>query len=129
LVDGAAAGLVAALVSGIPSTIIDRRPVEAVRAAGTLLGRPTMIRGATAHLAISVGWGVVLARVLRRRPSLVAGAGAGLAIGALDLGVVGRRFPRIDALPKGPQLLDPAAFGATVAWWLQRHDRVSRITR
>ena len=40
------------------------------------------------------------------------GALAGLAIAALDLGLVGRRFPRIAALPLLPQLADHAAFGA-----------------
>jgi hypothetical protein len=43
------------------------------------------------------------------------GALAGLAIAALDLGVAGRRFPRIPALPVLPQLADHAAFGAVAA--------------
>ena len=73
-----------------------------------------------AHIAISAGWGVVLAAVLGRRRSPLAGAAAGVAIGLFDLGVVGRRFPRIAALPQVPQLLDHAAYGATVAWWLRR---------
>ena len=49
-----------------------------------------------------------------------AGALAGLAIAALDLGLVGRRFPRIRALPLVPQLADHAAFGAIAARLLQR---------
>jgi hypothetical protein len=39
---------------------------------------------------------------------------AGLAIAALDLGVLGRRVPRIRALPLLPQVLDHVAYGATV---------------
>jgi hypothetical protein len=40
---------------------------------------------------------------------------AGAAIAALDLGVVGRRFPDIDALDAGPQVLDHLAFGVVAA--------------
>jgi hypothetical protein len=114
---------VAGVLSGIPSTVWDRRPVEAIRAAGTLLGRPSIPRGAVAHVGISLGWGVVLARLLPRRPSLLAGGLAGLGIAALDLGVVGRRFPRIRALRAGPQVADHVAYGVTVAWWLRRSRR------
>ena len=46
-------------------------------------------------------------RVIGRR-----GALAGVAITALDLGLVGRRLPRIAALPLLPQLADHVAFGA-----------------
>jgi hypothetical protein len=44
-----------------------------------------------------------------------AGALAGLAVAALDLGVAGRRFPRVRALPLVPQLADHALFGAVAA--------------
>ena len=121
--EGLAAGAVAGLVSGLPSTVMERRPVEAVRAAGTLLGRPSLPRGMAAHVAVSLWWGAVLGRLLPRRPSLVAGAAAGLAIAALDLGVIGRRFPRIRALRSGPQIADHVAYGVTVAWWLRRSRR------
>ena len=110
----------AAALSGIPSTVhalaTGRDPLEALYAAGTvLLPRETRhLRLAAAavpvHLALSVGWTVILDRAGARSPGW--GAVAGLAIGALDLGVVGRRFPRIRALPLLPQLLDHAAFGA-----------------
>lgn len=40
------------------------------------------------------------------------GAVAGLAIAALDLGVIGRRLPRVCALPLVRQFADHAVFGA-----------------
>jgi hypothetical protein len=123
--DGLAAGAVAAALSGIPSTVhavvTGRDPLEATLAAGSVLlpeeTRPERLLAVAVpvHLALSLSWGVVLARVLPRRPSLVAGAAAGLVIAALDLGVVGRRFPRVRALPLGGQLADHAAFGAVAA--------------
>lgn len=120
MVEGLVAGALAGLVSGVPSTVWARQPVEAVRAAGTLLGRPSIPRGVLAHVAISAWWGVVLAWLLPRRPSVMAGATAGLAIAALDLGIIGRRFPRIRALRRGPQIADHVAYGVTVAWSLRR---------
>jgi hypothetical protein len=123
--DGLLAGAVAAVLSGIPSTVhavvTGRDPLEATLAAGTILRpgetRPERLLAAAVpvHLALSLGWGVVLARVLPRRPPLVVGAAAGLAIAALDLGVAARRFPRIRALPPAGQLADHAAFGLVVA--------------
>ncbi len=128
--DGLAAGAVAAIVSGLPSTVhalaAGRDPLEATLAAGSIL-LPNETRrlhlflaAAPVHLSISLGWGLVLARVLPRRPSVASGAAAGLAIAALDLGVIGRRFPRIRALPLVPQLADHIVFGATVAAVLAR---------
>jgi len=49
------------------------------------------------------------------RSTARAGALAGLAIAVIDLGVVGRRFPRVRVLPLGPQLADHAAYGAIAA--------------
>ena len=72
------------------------------------------------HLALSLGWALVLARALPRRPHVLAGAGAGVAIAALDLGVVGHRFRRIRELPLGPQVADHVAYGVTVAAVLRR---------
>ena len=130
MADGLLAGAVAAVLSGIPSTVhavvTGRDPLEATLAAGSVLlpeeTRPErlLVAAVPVHLALSLGWGVVLARVLPRRPSVVAGAAAGLAIAALDLGVVGRRVPRIRALPLAGQLADHAAFGAVVAAVLRR---------
>jgi len=118
------AGLFAAAVSGAPSTLhalaTGRDPLEATEAAGSILLPNERRRGrllAAAiplHLGISIGWALVLAAVLPRRHTLVAGAAAGLAIAALDLGVVGRRFERIRALPLAPQLADHVAYGAAV---------------
>jgi hypothetical protein len=113
------AALTAAALSGIPSTayaLATRRdPLEAAYAAGSIvLPRETSQRRLLAaavpvHLGISLAWTVVLdrsgARGARR------GAVAGLAIAALDLGVLGPRFPRVQALPLFPQLVDHAAFG------------------
>jgi hypothetical protein len=62
----------------------------------------------------------VLAAVLPRRRTTLAAAPAGLAIAALDLGLVGRRRPRIRALPLAPQVLDHVAYAVAVAAVLQR---------
>jgi xanthine/uracil/vitamin C permease (AzgA family) len=75
------------------------------------------------HLALSVSWALVLARSLPRRRSAAAGAAAGLAIAALDLGVVGRRFSRVRALPTLPRLADHAAYSAIVGAVLARPRR------
>ena len=118
----------AAALSGIPSTAhalaTGRDPLEAAYAAGTIvLPRetrpvPLLAAGLVAHLGISLAWTVVIDRAGVRGER--AGALAGVAIAALDLGLVGRRFPRIRALPIVPQLADHAAFGAIAARLLQR---------
>lgn len=130
LADAVVAGAVAALVSGVPSTVhailggID--PLEASLAAGTLLladeRRPSRLLPAamTAHAGLSLGWAIVLAAGLPRRRPLPWSALAGLAIAALDLGVVGRRLPRIRALPLLPQVLDHVAYATTVGCVLSR---------
>jgi len=130
---GLRAGAVAAALSGAPSTVYalatGRSPFDAVEAAGTLLlpdDAPPSARaaaGLVAHGAISLGWGVVLAVVLPRRRTVVWGALAGLAIAGLDLGVLGRRWPRIRALPTAPQVADHVAFGALVGAAVSRAGR------
>jgi len=115
---------VAALVSGVPSTLhalaTARDPLEATKAAGSLLvgadaPAPAQLAAAVpVHLALSWFWASVLERTLPRRNRAVWGAGAGLAIAALDLGVVGRRAPAVRRLPLGSQLADHALFGAVV---------------
>jgi hypothetical protein len=116
--DGLLAGAVAGAVSGAPSTartLLRGGDVgEAVRAAGVLLGSPTLPAGVTAHAAVSLGWGLVLGALLPRRHTVAWGAAAGVVIAALDLGVVGRRLPRIAALAPLPQLADHVAYGAVV---------------
>ena len=124
------AGLIAAVVSGAPSTIhalaTGRDLLEATYAAGSLLlpgerrRRVLLAAAIPVHLGISVGWAVLLAAVLPRRRTVLAGAAAGLAIAALDLGIVGRRFERIRALPVGPQLADHIAYGAVVGAALRK---------
>ena len=128
--DGLRAGAVAAVVSGAPSTLhalaTRTSPLEATLAAGTLLAprarRPAvlLLAAVPVHLVLSLGWALLLAAVLPRRRPVAWGALAGLAIAALDLGVIGRRFPRIRALPPVPQVLDHLAYGATVGAVLSR---------
>ena len=128
--DGLAAGVVAALLSGVPSTVdaLVRRadPLEAAAAAGTLLlpaerrTGPLLVAAVAVHLALSLGWAIALAFVLPRRATIASGVTGGLAIAALDLGLVGRRFPRIRALPQPPQIADHLAFGAVVGAVVRR---------
>lgn len=123
--DAMVAGAVAAVASGAPSTVhalvTGRSPLEASLAAGTLLlrheQRPARLLPAAlaAHGLLSLGWAWALAVLLPRRRTVEAAALAGIAIAALDLGVVGRRFPRIRALPLLPQVLDHIAYAVTVA--------------
>lgn len=125
-----AAGAVAGVLSGLPSTVYALArgddPLEASLAAGTLLrpsenrSLPLLASGAAAHGALSLGWAFVLAVTLPKRHTALAGAAAGLAIAALDLGVVGRRFPRIRALRPGPQIADHLAFGVIAGAVLAR---------
>ena len=124
IADGLVAGAVAALVSGAPSTLhafaTRSSPLEATLAAGTLLlpreRRPLalVLAAVPVHLALSFGWALLLATLLPRHRTVAAGVLAGLAIAALDLGVVGRRNPRVRALPQLPQVLDHVAYGAAV---------------
>jgi hypothetical protein len=103
------------LLSGAPSTVITiaRREnlLDSTRAAGTLLGRRSLVRGGAAHVLITMLWTAVLAAALPKRRPVPEGLAAGAAIAALDLGVVGRRFPEIGALDPMPQVLDHLAFG------------------
>ena len=128
--DGLAAGAVAAVLSGAPSTLhalaTRTSPFEATLAAGTILlpreQRPLALAAAAVpvHLALSLGWAIALAAVLPRRHAVAYGALAGLAIAVLDLGVAGRRYSRIRALTLVPQVLDHVAYGATVGAVLSR---------
>lgn len=134
--DGLAAGALAAVLGGAPSTVhalvTGRDPLEATLAAGSILvsgeeRRDALLAVAVpVHVAISLGWGVVLAALLPRRRTTLVGAAAGVAIGVVDLRVVGRRFPKVRGLPLGPQLADHAAYGATVGWVLSRRRGRSR---
>lgn len=75
---------------------------------------------AAAHVALSLGWALVLAAALPEKRTCELGALAGLAIAALDLGVIGRHYPRIRGLPQLPQVADHVAYGATVGAVVRR---------
>jgi hypothetical protein len=121
------------VISGIPSTLWafarGRDPLEATLAAGSVvLPRETRRRRLLAaavpvHVALSLGWACVLARVLPRGGEPRAGVAAGLGIALLDLGLASRLFPRIAALPLPPQLADHLAYGASVGFVLERRRR------
>jgi hypothetical protein len=83
-------------------------------------GLVLFLAGGVAHVVISLGWGIVLARALPRRQTVMAALMAGLGIAALDLGVIGRRLPTIRALEPFPQVLDHLAYGAVVGAVLSR---------
>lgn len=95
---------------------------DATCAAGTLLppGRPGFVRGALAHAGISVVCGELLARTLPEHRSACWGVGAGLLLGLVNVGLIGRRFPAVAALPLLPQLADNAAFGMIFALVVDR---------
>jgi hypothetical protein len=122
------AGIVAAVLSGAPSTMYAlatrRDPLEATLAAGSLVlpretRRTRLVAAAVpVHLGLSLGWAVVLDRAGVRGAR--AGAVAGAAIAALDLGVVGWRFPRVRALSLLPQVADHLAYGAVVGLLLKK---------
>lgn len=128
--DALAAGGWAAVLGGAPSTLwalaTGRDPLEATRAAGSLLlpretrTLPLLAAAVPVHLALSLGWALVLDRARVR--GAVPGAAAGLAIAAVDLGVVGRRFPRIRALPAAPQVADHVLYGTIVGAALASRD-------
>jgi hypothetical protein len=122
--DALPAGLIAAALSGFPSTAIALARgddvLEGARAAGALLlphetRTPRLLAAAVpVHLALSLGWAVVLERVLPHGREPLGGVLAGLAIAALDLGVIGRRLAPIRALPQPRQWADHAAYGLAV---------------
>jgi hypothetical protein len=127
------ATVVAAALSGAPSTLEafrrqrDFRSVvaylrDATCAVGTLVppGRPGFIRGALLHVGISVLCGEGLARTVPESHSVIWGVGAGLVIGVINVGVIGRRFPAIAALPLVPQLADNVAFAALFVFIVDR---------
>jgi len=130
------ASLLAGTLSGLPSTLhafVQQHSLRssavyayrATRAVGTLVppGRPGFTRGAVVHLAISMLCGETLARTLPRDHAAAWGAAAGLAIGVINVGVIGRSFPAISALPLLPQLADNVMFGMVFAVALDRRDR------
>lgn len=136
------ATLLAATFSGLPSTlqacIKQRSPraaagyiYDATRAVGTLVppGRPGFGRGIVVHLAISMLCGETLARTLPRDHRVEWGAAAGLAIGVINVGVIGRSFPAIRDLPLMPQIADNVMFGTVLAVALDRGERQRTTTQ
>jgi hypothetical protein len=119
-----AAGLVAAITGGIPSTawalLRGQDPLEATRAAGTMLvdpqsPAPALYAAAVCvHVAVSLFWAAVLAASLPRRRTVAAAIVAAGVIAVLDLRVIGALFPSIQALAFGPQFADHLAWGASV---------------
>ena len=116
--------LAGSVLSGLPSTLHARgtrrgvrttagHVLAATRAVGTLLppGRAGLVRGAIVHMAISATVGEGLARTLPARRAPAWGAVAGLGIGVVNVGIIGRAFPAIRALPVMPQIADNVAFG------------------
>jgi hypothetical protein len=112
------------VASGVPSTLWTLASrgslLDGALAAGSIVLRgerrplPLLAAAVPVHLALSYGWAAVLAATLPRRATVPAAVGAGLAIAALDLGLIGRRLPRIRALPQPPQWADHVAFGLAV---------------
>jgi hypothetical protein len=131
--DAVAAGLAGAALSGAPSTACTlwrgEDLLEAGRAAGSIVlpdRAPAALQLAAAvpvHLALSLGWAALLRRALPRGREIAGGAAAGLGIAALDLVVIGRRLPRIRALPQGRQWADHVAFGVVVGAVLRARRR------
>src|SRR5918999_4573057 len=128
--DGTAAGAWAAVLSGVPSTaealLRGGDPLGAAEAAGSILLPGEIRRGrlllaaVPVHLALSFGWAWGIAFVAPRGREVPFGVAAGLAIAGLDLGVIGRRFPRIRTLRPLPQVADHLACGVVVGWVLMR---------
>ena len=129
------AGLIAAAASGVPSTtwtlLRGGDVLDGARAAGTLLAprarsTPALLAAAVpVHLALSLGWAAALARVAPQGLELPVCVGGALGIAALDLVVIGRRLPRIRALPQGRQWADHVAYGLAVGAVVRRR----RLTR
>ncbi len=117
--DAVLAGAAASVLSGVPSTVhaltTGRSVLDGAAAAGTILLRdehrtPVLVAAAVpVHLALSFGWAQVIAVVVPRRRPVAGAIACALAIAALDLEVIGRRLPRIRALPQTPQWLDHVA--------------------
>ena len=94
--------------------------LEGGRAAGAMLlphERRTAVLLAAAvpvHLAISIGWAVVMATALPRGREPAWGIVGAMMIATLDLALIGRRIPSIATLPQGRQWADHAAYGLSV---------------
>jgi hypothetical protein len=134
--DVLAAGMAGAIISAFPSTtwtLLRRGDVlEGGRALGKVLlprEQRTLVllaAGAPVHLALSLGWAGVLAALLPPHHEAALGLAGGVVIAGLDLVLLGRFFPEIQALPQGRQWADHAAFGLTVGAVLAATRRADR---
>jgi hypothetical protein len=103
-------------------------PLESGRAAGAIVlggdapGPLLLAAAVPVHFGLSAGWALALAAAVPRGRELEGCVVGGLAIAALDLVVIGRRIPRVRALPQGRQWADHVAYGLTVGLVL-RHRR------
>jgi hypothetical protein len=117
--DAARRGLVAGVASGAPSAIAwlagHGQPFEATREIGRrVLGRPTLVAGGAAHLALSCAFAVPLST--RRRVSPLAGAAYGGALYALNFRMLAPRlWPEVLPYDGPVQLLDHLAYGVALA--------------
>ena len=121
LADLFSAGSAATLLGGLPSTLYalwtGGDPLEAIRAAGTMIVAPdssaTRLFAAAVlvHCAVSFFWAAVLIRLIPRTCNILCFAVAAALIGEFDLQVIGRHFAAIAALPFWPQLADHALWG------------------
>jgi drug/metabolite transporter superfamily protein YnfA len=127
-------------MSGAPSTMWALVRGDDPMAATVAAGRMVLPRSADrvrlfaaagiAHIALSLGWAVVIARLQPRgwsaRRAVVLGAVSGSVIAGLDLGTAHRcanaRLSGIRALPVVPQIADHIAYGVVVAAALARAD-------
>jgi hypothetical protein len=128
--DALAAGAAGAILSAVPSTawtlLRGESVLDAATAAGTILlprerrTLPLVAAAVPVHLALSLGWAAALSAAVPRGRELGGALVGALAIAALDLGLVARRFPRIRALPQGRQWADHLAYGLAVGAVLRR---------
>jgi hypothetical protein len=131
--DAFVAGSIAAVFSGAPSTLhaalTGGDVLEATRAVGKFVFPdeertfPLVAAAVPVHTVLSLGWTLVMIKVLPPKRTFLAGALFGGAIALLDLGLIGRRSPAIRELPQLPQYADHLAFGAIVGAVLQRRRR------
>jgi hypothetical protein len=80
---------------------------------------------AALHSALSLGWAAVLAATLPdRRMTLPSAVGVACAVGTgiaiIDLGILGRHYPRVVALPIFPQVADHMAYALGVCLTLRQ---------
>ena len=114
------AGALSGILSTVHALVTGRDPLEATRAAGTIVfhdhdDRGLLVAGGLVHGVLTVAWtAVARPLVAGRRHRVAYGAALGLLIGSVDLAIAEWRYPRVAQLPTLAQLADHAAFGALV---------------